>query len=231
MDAAGFRAAGAPVLRHGSASSRSTRRPPSRSTPRSSSRSRGRSPRSSRAPWLGRRDRRRRRRDRLRRRPHRRHRRRRRRRHRVRAGQPVRRHGRRAAAGRRHPGAHPLDRDEPGRRARAPASCGSTCGRRVDDKAAALREWAGEHGIPLSRIAYLGNDVNDLSCLELVGWPVAVPDAHPLVLAAARRHPPRSGGAGAVRDLADRVLRAQRAGTRARFGGAASRTEPKGQHP
>nr|WP_262926871.1 HAD hydrolase family protein [Microbacterium sp. MF43] len=76
----------------------------------------------------------------------------------------------------------------------------------VDDKCEALRTWAGGRGIPLSRIAYVGNDVNDLSCLGLVGWPIAVPDAHPLVLAAARLVLDRPGGAGAVRDLADRVL-------------------------
>ena len=74
------------------------------------------------------------------------------------------------------------------------------------DKAAVLREWAAERGIPLARIAYLGNDVNDLGCLDLVGWPVAVPDAHPLVLSAARVVLDRPGGAGAVRDLAERVL-------------------------
>jgi N-acylneuraminate cytidylyltransferase len=60
--------------------------------------------------------------------------------------------------------------------------------------------------VRLSRIAYLGNDVNDLRCLDLVGWPIAVPDAHPLVLSAARAVLDRPGGAGAVRDLADRVL-------------------------
>ncbi|WP_137845623.1 acylneuraminate cytidylyltransferase [Microbacterium sp. 2FI] len=76
----------------------------------------------------------------------------------------------------------------------------------IADKAAALRDWADGLGIPLSRIAYLGNDVNDLSCLELVGWPVAVPGAHHGVLAAARVVLDRPGGAGAVRDLADRVL-------------------------
>ncbi len=83
------------------------------------------------------------------------------------------------------------------------------------DKAAALREWAAERGIPLSRVAYLGNDVNDLPCLELVGWPVAVPDAHPSVLASARVVLDRAGGAGAVRDLAERVLagRAEAAAT------------------
>jgi YrbI family 3-deoxy-D-manno-octulosonate 8-phosphate phosphatase len=74
------------------------------------------------------------------------------------------------------------------------------------DKTAALRTWAAERGIPLSRIAYLGNEVNDLGCLELVGWPVAVPGAHPLVLAAARVVLDKPGGAGAVRDLAERVL-------------------------
>lgn len=76
----------------------------------------------------------------------------------------------------------------------------------VDDKAAALTTWAQDAGIPLSRIAYLGNDVNDLACLELVGWPVAVPGSHPLVLAAARTVVDRPGGAGAVRALAERVL-------------------------
>lgn len=81
----------------------------------------------------------------------------------------------------------------------------------VADKGSALREWAAERGILLSRIAYLGNDVNDLLCLEIVGWPVAVPDAPHAVLAAARVVLDRRGGHGAVRDLADRIL-AVRAG-------------------
>lgn len=74
------------------------------------------------------------------------------------------------------------------------------------DKAATLTAWARDRDIPLDRIAYLGNDVNDLGCLELVGWPVAVPDAHPQVLAAARLVLVASGGAGAVRELAEAVL-------------------------
>ena len=74
------------------------------------------------------------------------------------------------------------------------------------DKAATLTAWAAERGIALDRIAYLGNDVNDLGCLELVGWPVAVPEAHPRVLAAARVVLASPGGDGAVRELADAVL-------------------------
>jgi N-acylneuraminate cytidylyltransferase len=74
------------------------------------------------------------------------------------------------------------------------------------DKAAALSAWALREGIPLDRIAYLGNDVNDLGCFELVGWPVAVPEAHPRLLTAARLVLGGAGGRGAVRELADLVL-------------------------
>ncbi|MET0862523.1 MAG: acylneuraminate cytidylyltransferase [Microbacterium sp.] len=80
----------------------------------------------------------------------------------------------------------------------------------VDEKAAALRAWADQAGVTLERIAYLGNDVNDLPCLEIVGWPVATADAHPLVIAAARVVLRRTGGDGVVRELADAVLRGRR---------------------
>jgi N-acylneuraminate cytidylyltransferase len=78
----------------------------------------------------------------------------------------------------------------------------------VDDKATALAAWAANAGVPLDRLAYLGNDVNDLPAMSLVGWPVAVADANPAVLAAARFVLERRGGAGAVRELADVILRA-----------------------
>nr|WP_274636338.1 acylneuraminate cytidylyltransferase [Microbacterium bovistercoris] len=74
------------------------------------------------------------------------------------------------------------------------------------DKAAALRAWAADAGIPLAEIAYLGNDVNDLGAMALVGWPVAVADAHPQVRARARVVLTRRGGHGAVRELVTRVL-------------------------
>lgn len=76
----------------------------------------------------------------------------------------------------------------------------------VDDKGAALSAWAATSGIALNRIAYLGNDVNDLGALKIVGWPVAVANAVPQVVAAARVVLQSSGGHGAVRELAERVL-------------------------
>jgi YrbI family 3-deoxy-D-manno-octulosonate 8-phosphate phosphatase len=79
----------------------------------------------------------------------------------------------------------------------------------VQDKAAALREWSAATGIPLGRIAYLGNDLNDLPALALAGWPVAVADARPEVIAASRLVLSNSGGDGAVRELADLILRSK----------------------
>ncbi|WP_101848398.1 acylneuraminate cytidylyltransferase [Zhihengliuella sp. ISTPL4] len=76
----------------------------------------------------------------------------------------------------------------------------------VDDKESALRQWASEQDVPLAEIAYLGNDVNDLPAMRIVGWPVAVANAHPLVRAEARVVLGRRGGDGAVRELVERVL-------------------------
>ncbi|MCM3779833.1 acylneuraminate cytidylyltransferase [Microbacterium hydrocarbonoxydans] len=76
----------------------------------------------------------------------------------------------------------------------------------IDDKESALRGWAEENGIALDEIAYLGNDVNDLPAMRIVGWPVAVANAHPRVLAEARVVLTRRGGRGAVRELVERVL-------------------------
>ncbi|OYO07439.1 acylneuraminate cytidylyltransferase [Enemella evansiae] len=84
----------------------------------------------------------------------------------------------------------------------------------VDDKSRAVREWAEGAGIPLQRIAYAGNDVNDLGPMSLVGWPVAVADAHPQVRSRARVVLQHNGGEGAVRELCERVLAAHPDGAR-----------------
>ena len=83
-------------------------------------------------------------------------------------------------------------------------------------KQTALRDWLSIEGLDPARVAYAGNDLNDLGCMELVGWPVAVPDAHPRVRAAARIVLGHQGGAGAVRELCDRVARRAAGRRRAR---------------
>lgn len=79
----------------------------------------------------------------------------------------------------------------------------------VDDKASELRRWAAARGLDLARVAYVGNDVNDIEAMRLVGWPIAVSDAKPEVQRIARVVLSRAGGQGAVREVADRILRAR----------------------
>jgi YrbI family 3-deoxy-D-manno-octulosonate 8-phosphate phosphatase len=86
---------------------------------------------------------------------------------------------------------------------------GVECAQGVAEKGAVLRAWAADRGIRLDRIAYLGNDRGDLPALGLVGWPIAVPDAAPEALAAARHVLANRGGHGAVRELADLILAAR----------------------
>lgn len=83
------------------------------------------------------------------------------------------------------------------------------CLQGVTDKAVTLRRWMAEHDLDPARVAYVGNDVNDLPALALVGWPVAVADARPPVLDAARLVLDTRGGAGAVREITDLILAAR----------------------
>jgi YrbI family 3-deoxy-D-manno-octulosonate 8-phosphate phosphatase len=76
----------------------------------------------------------------------------------------------------------------------------------VDRKDVALKQWCAEQGIAPERVLYAGNDVNDLPCFGLVGWPVAVADAHDVVRAAARAVTTAEGGRGAVREIAAWLL-------------------------
>ncbi|MEU2154904.1 acylneuraminate cytidylyltransferase [Streptomyces sp. NPDC019396] len=76
----------------------------------------------------------------------------------------------------------------------------------VDRKDLALKEWCEEQSIPPERVLYAGNDVNDLPCFGLAGWPVAVASAHESVRAAARAVTTTPGGAGAIREIAAWLL-------------------------
>lgn len=80
------------------------------------------------------------------------------------------------------------------------------CVQGIDDKRTYLGQYLRDHGIDAASVAYVGNDINDLPCLALVGFPVVVEDAHPDVVGAARLVLSRAGGRGAVREFCDRLI-------------------------
>jgi 3-deoxy-D-manno-octulosonate 8-phosphate phosphatase (KDO 8-P phosphatase) len=76
----------------------------------------------------------------------------------------------------------------------------------IDDKGTALRALLDTLQLPAAAAACLVDDTPDLPMMAIVGLPVAVADAHPRVLRAARWITRSPGGHGALRELADHLL-------------------------
>ena len=74
------------------------------------------------------------------------------------------------------------------------------------DKRSALEDFARRIAIDLSRIAFIGDDVNDLAAMGIAGLSAAPADAHPGVRAVVGRVLAHRGGRGAVRELIDSLL-------------------------
>ena len=89
---------------------------------------------------------------------------------------------------------------------------GVECVQGQADKGAALTALLAERRIAPEAVAYVGNDVNDLECLRLVGVPIVVADATPAARAEARLVTAAAGGYGAVREVADWILASRRSG-------------------
>ena len=77
------------------------------------------------------------------------------------------------------------------------------------DKLAVLKDLIARHGLTMKQVAYIGDDVNDLQALGAVGLSASPADGMPPVLKVVRYVCKKSGGEGAVRELADLILAAQ----------------------
>lgn len=95
------------------------------------------------------------------------------------------------------------------------AKLGLECLPGIVEKLPALLGWLAARRIEPSQTVYLGNDVNDLPCLNAVGCPAVVADAHPEARRAARLVLEAPGGFGAVRELAELILSRYGASSRA----------------
>ncbi|MDE5963392.1 MAG: HAD hydrolase family protein [Alistipes sp.] len=77
------------------------------------------------------------------------------------------------------------------------------------DKITTLRSYFAEKGIDPAHVIYMGDDIPDLECMREVGIPVCPADAVSEVVEASRYVSEFNGGAGAVRDIIEQVLRAR----------------------
>ncbi len=75
------------------------------------------------------------------------------------------------------------------------------------DKAGALRDFANSAGLSLTQVCYMGDDVNDIPAMRLVGLAAAPASAHRSAREAAHVVTQSGGGHGAVREIVDLLVR------------------------
>lgn len=80
----------------------------------------------------------------------------------------------------------------------------------ISDKSAKLAELCTSLGVAFGQVAYIGDDINDLSCIKTVGFSACPVDAVQQIRSAAHHVSAFSGGSGAVRDICDRIIEAKR---------------------
>ena len=78
------------------------------------------------------------------------------------------------------------------------------------DKAGALRTFSERHGLPLQEICFIGDDVNDLPALNIVGLSACPADARPSIREHCQVVTKLAGGNGAVREVVDMLLASAR---------------------
>lgn len=79
----------------------------------------------------------------------------------------------------------------------------------VFDKASTLAQIARETGVPAEETAFVGDDLLDLPMFRRVALGIAVADAHDAVLERADLITQAKGGAGAVREVCDAILKSK----------------------
>ena len=80
------------------------------------------------------------------------------------------------------------------------------CFQSVEDKAKMLLKISNDLSIPLENFAFVGNDVNDLPALKIVGMPIAVADSYPTIFEFCSFITKKKGGCGAVREICDNFI-------------------------
>jgi N-acylneuraminate cytidylyltransferase len=75
------------------------------------------------------------------------------------------------------------------------------------DKAKCLKNYCQKKHIKLNKVLFVGNDINDLGAMKIVGFSVAPANAHPEVLQIASFVTRAKGGDGVLREISESVLK------------------------
>ena len=75
------------------------------------------------------------------------------------------------------------------------------------DKVAAIKKICGEYGIDLQSVCYIGDDINDVDVIKMVGFGCAPADAMPQAKAVAKYVTKTKGGEGVIREVVEKVIK------------------------
>jgi N-acylneuraminate cytidylyltransferase len=90
---------------------------------------------------------------------------------------------------------------------------GVPCIQGSNHKLVKLQELVQQRSLTPEQVAYVGNDVNDLECMQWVGMPIAVANAVPEVRSMSCLVTTQRGGEGAVREICDLILTQRNGGS------------------
>ena len=76
----------------------------------------------------------------------------------------------------------------------------------TDPKLEVLKDWCEKLTIDLTDVAYIGDDVNDLECMKLVGLPVCPADAVLKIKAVSKIILNRKGGDACIREFIEQFV-------------------------
>jgi len=80
------------------------------------------------------------------------------------------------------------------------------CLQGISDKSQALKKYCQNNNISLDEVAYVGNDINDLEAMELVGITFCPADAHSSIKDISDHILTSKGGEGVVREIFDHLI-------------------------
>ncbi|MEL6543586.1 MAG: HAD hydrolase family protein [Myxococcota bacterium] len=83
------------------------------------------------------------------------------------------------------------------------------CHHGIDDKLTLFQDLARQKGVGPEQLAFVGNDVNDMECMEWASVGIAVANSRPEVLALADWVTQARGGHGAVREVCEAIIQAK----------------------
>ncbi|GHB44443.1 transferase [Pseudovibrio japonicus] len=76
----------------------------------------------------------------------------------------------------------------------------------IGDKVATLEIWLKKNGLKWDEVAYVGNDLNDLGCMQKAGVSLAPSSSIKTILSIADIKLTKSGGDGAIREAAEIIM-------------------------